>query len=148
MICEFKGKNGFLSSFSISNISYTEKIYPTAEHLYQALKTCDFCLRERIRCSSSPGLAKAQGKLVILRFNWDKIRDRCMHQVVKMKFNQNLDLRQKLMVTFPLQLVEGNYWHDNYWGNCLCDRCGQIDGQNKLGKILMEIRDNYEKGMI
>lgn len=38
------------------------------------------------------------------------------------------------------EIVEGNYWHDNYWGNCTCDKCKNIEGQNKLGKILMKIR--------
>ena len=39
-----------------------------------------------------------------------------------------------------IMLIEGNYWHDNYWGNCLCPKCKEIEGQNQLGKILMKVR--------
>ena len=46
----------------------------------------------------------------------------------------------KLDMTGLEEIVEGNYWHDNYWGNCTCDKCKNIEGQNKLGKILMKIR--------
>jgi len=145
MICEFKGKNEFLSNFAPSDICYGEHVYPTAEHLFQALKTFDLQRRENIRQSLSPGIAKKKGQRVILRPHWETLRNRIMKIVVQAKFDQNLDLRQKLLVTFPATLVEGNYWHDNCWGNCLCDKCGQIEGQNRLGKILMRIRNNYER---
>ena len=39
-------------------------------------------------------------------------------------------------------LIEGNHWHDNRWGDCTCERCSAKEGQNWLGKILMEIRDS------
>ncbi len=38
------------------------------------------------------------------------------------------------------EIVEYNHWHDNFWGDCLCDRCKHIDGENMLGKMLMAIR--------
>ena len=34
---------------------------------------------------------------------------------------------------------EDNWWHDNYWGDCQCEKCKNIEGQNKLGKILMRV---------
>lgn len=145
MICEFKGKNGFLSNFAASAIDYGVHSYPSAEHLFQALKTLDFAKREDIRKSSSPSVAKRKGRQIILRPDWEEIKDEMMVLVVQAKFDQNTHLQQKLLVTFPATLMEGNYWHDNYWGNCLCDRCGQIEGKNKLGEILMVIRANYER---
>ena len=30
--------------------------------------------------------------------------------------------------------------HDNEYGNCICPKCAEIEGENKLGKILMRVR--------
>ena len=47
-------------------------------------------------------------------------------------------LRDKLMATGNCQLIEGNTWGDRYWG--VCDGVGQ----NHLGRLLMEIRDQIQ----
>ena len=51
------------------------------------------------------------------------------------------ELREKLKATGDATLIEGNHWHDNRWGKCTCDKCQNKEGQNWLGKILMEIRE-------
>jgi len=53
---------------------------------------------------------------------------------VRAKFEQNPDLAAKLIATGDEELVEGNTWGDTYWGVC------RGVGQNKLGKILMNVR--------
>ena len=63
-----------------------------------------------------------------------------MYWLVNIKFSFDKDLKQKLLSTCNSFLVEGNTWHDNYWGNCTCDKCKYKEGQNKLGKILMKFR--------
>jgi predicted NAD-dependent protein-ADP-ribosyltransferase YbiA (DUF1768 family) len=50
-------------------------------------------------------------------------------------------LRKKLQETGTQMLVEGNYWHDNFWGNCKCKKCKDITGQNTLGILLMALRE-------
>ena len=40
-------------------------------------------------------------------------------------------------------LVEGNTWHDNYWGCCTCSRCAGRRGRNNLGRLLMKLRAEY-----
>ena len=64
-----------------------------------------------------------------------------MKFVVFEKFNQNKKLIKKLKNTKIKHLVEENYWHDNFWGNCLCPECNQIKGQNNLGKILIFVKE-------
>jgi len=64
-----------------------------------------------------------------------------MYDIVYNKFSQNEDLKEKLLNTGEIYLEEGNWWHDNYWGQCNCYRCRNIHGLNKLGKILMQVRD-------
>ena len=67
-----------------------------------------------------------------------------MEYVVECKFYQNPELLQKLIDTGDEELVEGNTWHDNFWGNCTCEKCRDIPGENHLGKILMDIRKKYK----
>lgn len=49
--------------------------------------------------------------------------------------------RNKLIATENLQIEEGNYWYDAFWGICL--KRGQ--GQNHLGKLIMTIRGRLQK---
>ena len=65
-----------------------------------------------------------------------------MYFLVLLKFQSHEDLRNQLFATGDAELIEGNDWHDNYWGNCECPRCVSIEGQNHLGKILMRVRNN------
>ena len=43
-------------------------------------------------------------------------------------------LRAKLLATGDAELIEGNYWHDTFWGMC------NGKGENHLGRLLMEVR--------
>ena len=142
MINSFTGEHAFLSNFYPSPIVYRGKEYPTAEHLYQALKTPKLKLRERIRKAPTPAKAKRLGRMVVMRGNWETAKDNMMFMVVRMKFTQNAELGEKLKVTQDT-LVEGNSWHDNYWGCCVCHKCDAkfIVGKNKLGQTLMAVRE-------
>ena len=63
-----------------------------------------------------------------------------MYDVCKQKFTENEDLKIKLLQTGLEPIVEGNTWGDTYWGKC------KGVGQNKLGQILMRIRNElYEQ---
>ena len=42
------------------------------------------------------------------------------------------------------ELIEGNTWSDNFWGDCHCPKCRGIKGENNLGKLLMKIREDYK----
>ena len=54
------------------------------------------------------------------------------------------EMKEKLLATGDATLVEGNRHHDNIWGYCTCDSCRAKNklGLNRLGNILMEIRDS------
>jgi predicted NAD-dependent protein-ADP-ribosyltransferase YbiA (DUF1768 family) len=67
-----------------------------------------------------------------------KVRVTVMKAVVRMKFLQNPELLKQLKETGDEELIEGNTWHDNFWGICYCGKCKK--GLNTLGKILMEVR--------
>ena len=146
MIDCFDGKFAFLSNFYPSPMTVDGIIFPTVEHLFQAAKTVSLVEREKIAAAATPGQAKRLGRNVILCDNWEEIKDDVMLNALRLKF-AILPLREKLLATGNEELVEGNTWHDNIWGNCSCDRCKKIEGQNKLGKLLMQVREEIRSSM-
>lgn len=146
MIDCFDGEFAFLSNFYPSMITVDGIVFPTVEHLFQAAKTVSLVEREKIAAAATPGQAKRLGRNVILCDNWEEIKDDVMLNALRLKF-AILPLREKLLATGDEELIEGNTWHDNIWGNCSCDRCKKIEGQNKLGKLLMQVREEIKSSM-
>ena len=140
IISSFTGEYHFLSNFHPSPILFRGETYPTAEHLFQALKTRDGTIRKQIRLATVPGIAKMMGKSIHLRGDWEEVKYKLMYMVVKLKFQQNPELKEALLATKNGSLLEGNTWHDNYWGSCFCKVCLGVKEKNQLGKILMSIR--------
>jgi hypothetical protein len=106
------------------------------------MKAADWEERTQIRLLETAGQAKRAGQLLILRPGWERDKKRVMLEVVLAKFSSNPDLAEKLVSTGGAQLIEGNSWHDNYWGACTCVTCckNEPPGQNNLGKILEAVR--------
>lgn len=134
MIDSFRGKYRFLSNFHPCAILWGGEEYPSVEHAYQASKTFDSKLREKIRFCKTPAEAKKMGKAVPLRDDWDEIKVSIMQTLVYLKFVKNKELRDLLLATEPEHLEEGNTWGDTFWGVC------KGEGKNLLGRILMDIR--------
>ena len=137
----FRDRHFFLSNFYPSKIIYNGLGYATAEHFFQSRKVGGLWDRRDTINASTPKLAKKQGRKVLLRSDWDEIKDDIMLIAVRLKFLQNKDLAEKLMETGETHLIEGNYWHDNYWGDCHCDKCKTKHGLNLLGYTLMIVRN-------
>lgn len=146
MIDSFTRDYFFLSNFYNVYLEYEGIIYCSTEAAFQAAKSLDISEKMRI-ARMSPSDAKKAGRKVQLRPDWEEIKDKVMYDVCYEKFTNNdaLHLKERLLKTGKEELVEGNTWHDNYWGNCTCEKCKNIAGQNKLGKILMEIRKELLK---
>lgn len=138
----------FLSNFYYSPFRIDGVIFPTVEHYYQSMKTLDDDEKRKIIEEPSPKKVKRMGKTVSLRKDWNKIKYSVMLTGVREKFFQNDVIKQKLIKTSPRFLEEGNYWHDNEWGNCRCMKCRNITGKNWLGIILMKVRDDFLGGKI
>ena len=144
MINVFDGDYAWLSNFAYSPFECDGWWYPTVEHYFQAAKTTDINEYEGIVAAATPGQAKRLGRRVTLRPDWEKVKDQIMLDAVRLKFTQNDDLRVALLATGDEYLEEGNWWHDNIWGNCKCDRCKNIEGRNMLGEILMKVREELK----
>ena len=117
--------------------------WPSVEHYYQAQKTFDLKSQERIRKLESAKDAKKAGKNLVVRPDWERVKESIMYDALQEKFKQGV-FRNRLLNTGEQDIVEWNTWHDNYWGNCLCVNCEKIKGQNRLGKLLMKIRSELK----
>lgn len=137
IIDNFVGRYHFLSNFYASPIMHQDILYPTNEHLYQAMKTKD--IEKRFQCSiiNTPGEAKKFGRNLKLRKDWEEIKDKVMLYGVRRKFLIK-PLRIALINTEDAKLIERNWWNDKYWGVC------KGEGKNKLGKILMRVRKELQ----
>jgi len=140
MINSFEGEYHFLSNFFDSKIVIDEKEYKTVEHYFQAMKMVDPVYSEMIRIQLKPGIAKAFGRKFPKKENWNEIRDEVMLKGLRAKFSQNLDLKEKLIKTGDSILIEGNTWHDVYWGKDI----NTSKGLNKLGILLMQVREEMK----
>lgn len=140
MIKSFSGSNSFLSNFYSSPLTWEGMEWPTAEHAYQAAKTLDMKEREAIRQAKTPSQAKRMGREVTLRADWEEVKVATMESILWQKF-QRKTLADLLLSTGNESLVEGNNWHDNFWGQCQCIKCANdsLTGNN-LGMLLMKIR--------
>lgn len=146
IIDSFRNKNRFLSNFFPCTVYLDGVSYPSVEHAYQAAKTHDLTIRESFR-SVTASEAKRKGSNVLLRPDWEGKKLEVMKNLLEQKFREGTELRNMLDQTKGNTLVEGNYWHDNFWGDCSCNRrkdC-EKEGRNHLGKLLMDIRDRNAK---
>ena len=143
MIKEFRGQYYFLSNFYNAKVTWEGITYLNNESAFQSAKVTDYDARLKF-ANLDPSSGKRKGRHVQLRHGWDNIKFDIMYEIVKVKFTQNEDLKVKLLATGDEELQEGNYWHDNIYGNCVCNKCKSIKGQNNLGKILMKIREEIK----
>lgn len=152
-INSFRGRWVFLSNFYPCKIEHKGITYPSVEHYYVALKVnsmqfidgkyytpSDF--REIVSRIQNPGEVKRLGKKVKLRSDWDEKKLDFMSWGVREKFKDE-KLAEMLLSTENLFLIEGNDWHDTYWGICSCPKCNNT-GENHLGKILMTVREELK----
>lgn len=137
----FKGKFEFLSNFYPCTLVYKGHSWKTVEHAFQAEKTFDSHERLTIKNAKYPAFAKKLGNEIQRREDWEQIKIGVMTELVWLKFDQSPELREKLMDTGSVKLTEGNYWHDNFYGDCFCKNCMDIPGRNILGIILMKVRE-------
>ncbi|MFZ2089072.1 MAG: NADAR domain-containing protein [Desulfobaccales bacterium] len=131
----------FLSNFDPAQVLLDGATFPTVEHAYQAAKTLAPEEREKIRGASTPDLARKMGRKLVKRPDWPEVKEGVMADLVRQKFHRHPDLQKLLLDTGQAELVEGNTWHDNFWGDCRCPRCQTLTGENRLGRILMDVRE-------
>lgn len=134
-ISAFRGNYHFLSNFYDAPVTYEGITYANNEAAFQAQKEINPADRTAW-AKLAPGAAKRRGRAVRLRPDWEKVKIAAMEGIVRAKFLQNPDLAEKLLATGDAELVEGNTWHDRFWGV----DAATGEGRNELGRILMKVR--------
>lgn len=159
-VFEFKGPYAIYSNFA-----YTPMVVPSLgnrkfyylENAYQAGKSEDPAVWEEFTDPlMTPGQAKRKGQLLKLRPDWEGIvrldsepltpfKIAWMYELLQIKFRPTL-WRRKLQGSMSGEIVEGNDWHDLWWGVCN-GKCKygphEPTGENHLGKLLMKLRHSY-----
>ena len=130
-----------LSNFSPYGIEMNGLWYPTVEHYFQAQKFNDPEYQEKIRTARTPKDSKSLGlsRQIPIRSDWQEVKDEIMFEACLKKFQTHKSLKELLLSTGDEELIE-NAPMDYYWG------CGETGtGQNKLGKILMRVREQLRE---
>ena len=137
-ITSFKGQYRFLSNFYPVEVELDGIVYQSVEHAYQAAKTTDPVKRAEIAIAETAARAKKLGQRLARRPDWETVRLPTMEALLRQKFAvpENAAL---LVATGRADLVEGNFWHDQFWGTCTCAKHKGL-GENHLGDLLMTIR--------
>ena len=123
----FSNEFEFLSNMYFCNVNG----YSCSESMYQAEK-CELDIEKRQFKNLNGYQAKRRGKKVKLRKDWDDVKIDIMRKILHIKFQG--ELLEKLK-SIEGEIVERNYWKDTFWG------VYNGVGENWLGKLLMEIRD-------
>jgi ribA/ribD-fused uncharacterized protein len=133
IIDDFRGANEACSNFFTTKVVYEDMTFDNSEAAFQAAKSLDREVRERFQHLIGRD-AKALGRKIALRPNWESIKNKVMLDIVYEKFSGNKNLGDYLISTGNAILIEGNTWGDKYWGVC------RGVGTNMLGRILMTVR--------
>lgn len=125
------------SNFAPYGVALDDEWWPTVEHYFQAQKFLDENYRIKIRRAFKPKDASNLGRTrkIQLRDDWEMVKDDIMLIAIRKKFTTHPVPKNLLLSTGNEGIVE-NAPMDAYWG------CGPDgNGLNKLGQILMQVRD-------
>lgn len=132
-----------LSNFSAFTLRWHGQLFFTSEHAYHWEKFPHSpSLRSRIEQAPSAHEAfKLAGTYAdYQRPDWADVRVGIMRTILWAKYDQHEYVRRKLMASGDRELVEDS-WRDAFWG------IGpNRDGENKMGRLWMEIRDAVRDG--
>lgn len=140
----YESRYYMFSNFSSFQVVYQNKLWPTSEHAYQAMKFDDSDIQGQIwRCRSAHTAMKLARSLVdSYRYDWAHIKVDIMYDICKAKLQQHDYIRVKLLETGNVELIEASPI-DAFWG------CGpNKDGLNHLGVIWMQLRDQLREGKL
>lgn len=146
----FYGEHSYLSNQSPSRIVMNSQRFICAEQAFYYFKGV-ICQHEdtslEIKKMIDPNEMKILGEKIPTCHEWENKKEKLMKSVLQHKFDQNKQLRIKLINTGRLRLQECST--DTYWGtgqgldspNWI--KSYNYKGLNRLGHLLEEIRENY-----
>lgn len=147
----FFGEYQFLSNFWPCLVTLDGVSYKSVELAYQASKWKVGADREYFtNCTSLQSIDYNRTHTGFSAPNgytpdeWNAVKVSIMRSLLEQKFDSErssecAELHAKLLATGTKHLEEMNWWGDTFWGT---DKEGK--GENMLGRLLMEVRENGE----
>ena len=143
----YAGKTAYLSHFYRSNFIYRKMPYSSVEqglHHLHAIHENDRVIAAAIMSIHEARDIKSLAKDLPHSDEWNLMEPDVLMDLNRAKFDQNPDLRNRLIDTAPHKLVEATV--DSKWGGA-CPFAseiyeqGQVPGQNIAGEQLTTLRD-------
>jgi len=128
------------SNFSSFKLKWKGFDWMTSEHAYHSEKFDDSNLIEQLKetRSAHDAMKFTYANRKNYKKNWDDIKLKVMKDILCAKVEQHPYVKKKLLESDDKELVE-NSWRDSYWGWGL-----NKDGENHLGKLWMEVRNELK----
>jgi len=131
-----------LSNFASFAVEWKGRVWMTSEHAYQAAKFIETApeVADKIHAALSAYDSKQIADVYKDRVipNWKDINVKIMEEICKNKLEQHSYIREKLLKTEDLLIVEDSPT-DSFWG-----WGSEKKGRNELGKIWMKLRSNIQ----
>jgi ribA/ribD-fused uncharacterized protein len=139
---KYRGKwiDNWFSNMVLSPVIIHGTEYKSIENYYQSMKSTDESEQLAIM-AATPSESKRLGRKVKhLLPNWDQLKYNFMLIGLRNNFDMNPWFKQ-LLDTGDEMIIEWTNWGDKIWGvdSITCQ------GENLLGKALMEIRDEFKQ---
>jgi len=139
---------GAFSNLYRRAVEFEGDVYQTSEHAYQAGKARKEEVRKWLMAAPSPALlAMAAHGLYVwdVHPDWSKTKFARMKKILMCKFTQHQDLQELLLSTGKKRLVEVATVD-----NAVNRLWGEVNGkgQNKLGELLMEVREEIRRKLV
>ena len=128
-------------NFSSFQVKWRDYLWPTSEHAFQAAQfmgineqVVELIKKARSAHDAQKMANDHSGKGLP---KWEKIKFEVMKDILRHKIDQHPYVLKKLLQSGNRPIVEDS-WRDPEWG------WGENkDGKNRLGKIWMELREEY-----
>ena len=136
---EYRGRFIFnwFSNMILCPIKHDGIIYSCVESYYQAQKTLDIEKRKSIALMTGKEAKRYISNLY--RKDWPEVKIDIMRYGLNQKWNQE-PFRSQLLA-YQGRIIEWNNWNDTFWGVSIHTK----EGQNHLGLLLEEIRENLKR---
>lgn len=140
----FFGEYRWLSNFGNAIVFLDGIEYGSVERAYQAAKWKPEDRAYFATCKNDEAIAYNRTNEPNGYENdaWHTIKSDVMRFLLVQKFNHELnpEMTERLVATGERDIEETNWWGDVFWGRTL-----EGEGENNLGKILMDIRSQLQE---
>lgn len=147
----FASAHAYLSNLHRCSFRINGQLFDSNEKAYQFSRAMHLKAPEvaqKVLSAKTSKDCKKESYFVESNADWDNTKRAIMKMIVQEKFSQNTDLKDKLLRTGTVLLVEGTI--DSYWGagvtfGSKTPKDGKWTGRNEMGAILHEVCEDLRR---